>query len=244
MNKKVLMTVVLAGATSLVMAQKPTEGNPHSLELGMNLFNVNSNVNRDSTADNRGVISAPKLKYRYFISPNMAIRFGLGFDGSKKVNNFLSPPNSQTTGTGSQEIKTSAWEVAPGIEYHFAGTDRLSPYVGLSIGIGGGKRTETWTNYDGDGYDPNFLSKVVDAPFSSLNIGILAGADFYFAENFFAGAEFGYLIGSETQKEESTTTSVNVPGNGTQNNSSSKPEGKSSSSGFGETAAIRIGWRF
>ena len=234
MNKKVLMTVVLAGATSLVMAQKPTEGNPHSLELQMNL-----------TGDVNTIV-APTLKYRYFLSSNLAIRFGIGFDGSKEENNVLGENSLGTEGIGTQEIKTSAWEVAPGIEYHFAGTDRLSPYVGLSIGIGGGKYTETWTNFDGatGQYDEFLLSAEVDAPFSSLNIGILAGADFYVAENFFLGAEFGYLIGSETQKEGSVSESRNVPGLGTVNGTAKIPEQKSSSNGFGETAAIRLGWRF
>jgi opacity protein-like surface antigen len=237
MNKKVLMTVVLAGATSLVMAQKPTEGNPHSLELGMNLFNVNSNVNRDSTAENRGVISAPQLRYRYFLSSNLAIRFGLGFDGSKKETNF----SEDLDGSGSVGTlieKSSRWEVAPGIEYHFAGTDRLSPYVGLAISIGGGKDTETCTECNGSAYREDYSKEKV-TPFSSFGVGLLAGADFYFAENFFVGAEFGYLINSETEKDSEIVTN-----NDGDSDTTIELGSKSSSNGFGATAAIRLGWRF
>ncbi len=226
MNKKVLMTVVLAGATSLVMAQKPTEGAPHSLELQMNL-----------TGDVSTIV-APSLKYRYFFASNMAIRFGLGFDGSKVENNFAE--NGDGTGAlGTQELKSSGWAVAPGFEYHFTGTDRLSPYLGLSVAIGGGKSTETWSNFDGEGYNDLYSNAEIESPYSSFGVGILAGMDYYVAENLFLGAEFGYLIGSTTNKEGSTTVTVDGETfNGT------TPEQKASANGFGETAAIRIGWRF
>lgn len=226
MNKKVLMTVVLAGATSLVMAQKPTEGNPHSLELQMNLT---GEVN---------TIVAPTLKYRYFFAPNMAIRFGLGFDGFSQENNVAELPDG-TGALGTQELKSSSWEVAPGFEYHFAGTDRLSPYVGLTVAIGGGKDTETWTNFDGESYSELLTSAEIESPFSTFGVGILAGMDFYVAENLFIGAEFGYLIGSATAKEGST--SVTFDG---ETSTSKTPEQKVSANGFGETAAIRFGWRF
>jgi outer membrane protein W len=225
MNKKVVMTVVLAGATTLAMAQKPTEGAPHSVEVQMNL-----------TGDVNTIV-APTLKYRYFLSENMAIRFGLGFNGSKETNNFTE--NADGTGaTGSQELQSSSWEVAPGFEYHFAGTDRLSPYLGVAIAIGGGKDTETWTNSDGSQYVED-LSADVENPFSTFGVGLLAGADFYFAENFFVGAEFGYLISSVTEKE----GSISVSAGGT-TTSATTPERKFSANGFGETAAIRLGWRF
>ncbi|MFN9326115.1 MAG: hypothetical protein ACK6A5_12110 [Flavobacteriales bacterium] len=133
MNKKVLMTVVLAGATTLAMAQKPTEGNPSSLEVQVNLAGEGSTV------------VSPALKYRYFLSENLAIRFGLGYNSSKDTEN-VTENGDGTGGTGTREVKTSNFNVAPGIEYHFAGTDRLSPYLGLAISFGSGKTTETWDN--------------------------------------------------------------------------------------------------
>jgi outer membrane protein W len=134
MNKKVLMTVVLAGATSLVMAQKPTEGNPSSLEVQLNLSGESNTM------------VAPSLKYRYFLSNNLAIRFGLAYNSSKETNNVAENADG-TGGTGTQEVSSSSFSVAPGVEYHFAGTDRLSPYLGLAISIGSGKDTESWDNY-------------------------------------------------------------------------------------------------
>jgi opacity protein-like surface antigen len=233
MNKKVLMTVVLAGATSLVMAQKPTEGSPHSLELGMNL-----------TGDQNTLV-APQLKYRYFFASNMAIRFGLGFDGSKQENNYyeFTTGTNAPGNTGTEVNKTSSWSVMPGFEYHFTGTDRLSPYAGIMVAIGGGKSTNEWTNFDGTGYNVDYLSRNIENPFSSFGVGIVAGMDFYVAENLFLGAEFGYLIGSRTNKEGTDEQTTRADGT-TTTTSSISPESKSSSNGFGETAAIRLGWRF
>jgi hypothetical protein len=237
MNTKVLLTAVMAGATSLAMAQKPTEGAPHSVEVQMNL-----------TGDANTVV-APALKYRLFVSDKLAFRFGLGFDGSKEENNYYeydleatgvpAPPG----GIGTEVNKTASWSVMPGVEYHFAGTDRLSPYAGLMLSIGGGKSTNEWTNYNGNGYSPTYLSRNVENPFSTFGVGLLAGADFYFAENFFFGAEFGYLINSRTDKE-GTDTQAQLANGSTSTTTSLTPERKSSSRGFNATAAIRLGWRF
>ncbi len=224
MKKTILSLIAVATGTAL-MAQKPTEGSASSLEVQMNL------------TGNGNTIVAPMLKYRYFLNSNMAIRFGLGLSTSKEENKFAENPDG-TGGTGTQIIKTSDWQIMPGFEYHFAGTDRLSPYLGIALGIGGGKGTEEWTNYDGTGYN-NGVSAKVEEPYSTFGVGLLAGADFYFAQNFFVGAEFGYLIENVTVKESTTTVS-----SGGTTNTIKTPEAKASSMGFGETAAIRLGWRF
>lgn len=223
--KKAILSLTAVVAGTALMAQKPTEGNASSLEVQMNL------------TGNANTIVAPMLKYRYFLNSNMAIRFGLGLNTSKAENKFAENADG-TGGTGTQLIKSSDWSIMPGFEYHFEGTERLSPYLGLSIALGGGKSTEEWTNYDGTGYN-NGVSAKVEAPYSIFGVGILAGTDYYFAQNFFVGAEFGFLIQNQTMKESTTTVS-----SGGTTNTIKTPESKSSSMGFGETAAIRLGWRF
>jgi outer membrane protein W len=225
MNRNLLMSALLIGVSTAAMAQKPVDSNPSSLEVQLNL------------TGNSNTIVAPMLKYRYFVSNNIAIRFGLGLDNSKVTNKFAE--NADGTGAvGEQEIKSSNLQIMPGVEYHFAGTDRLSPYLGLTIGIGSGKETEKWTNYDGTGYN-NGVNADVDAPNSSFGVGLLAGADIYVMENIFLGVEMGLLMNSFTQKESTTTVS-----SGGTTNTIKTPEAKSSSMGISETAAIRVGWRF
>ncbi|HRD54546.1 MAG TPA: hypothetical protein PKY96_18045 [Flavobacteriales bacterium] len=225
MKKIILSTFAIVGFASMALAQKPTEGSASSLEVQLNL-----------TGDVNTIV-APMLKYRYFLSSNMAIRFGLGLETSKVENKFAENADG-TGGTGTQLIKSMGWQVMPGFEYHFAGTERLSPYLGLSIGIGGGKDTEEWTNFDGQAYD-NGLTAKIESPYSMFGVGILAGADYYFAQNIFVGAEFGFLIENITIKESTTTVS-----SGGTTNTFKTPETKVGGMGFGETAAIRVGWRF
>lgn len=225
MNKKVLMTVVLAGATSLAMAQKPTEGNPSSLEVQLNL------------AGESNTVASPTLKYRYFLSSNLAVRFGLGYNGDKTEENFTE--NADGTGaSGTLEIKSSSFEVSPGVEYHFAGTDRLSPYLGVAITIGSGKYSEDGSATDGVEYVEG-LNFEYEAPMSMFGFSILAGMDYYVAENLFVGAELGWGSTSTTFKEAEGSASFD----GT-TNSFTEPEFKSSTSGFGSVGGVRLGWRF
>lgn len=225
MNKNLLLTVVFVGASTCALAQKPTEGAASSLEVQLNL-----------TGD-ASTIVAPVLKYRYFIAPNMAIRFGLGLNSSSTTDNYAENGDG-TGGKGEVEVKTMEWQVMPGFEYHCKGTDRLSPYAGITIGIGGGKQTEKWSNYDGTGYASGYNADS-ESPYSTFGVGLLAGVDFYFAQNFFVGAEMGLLMENTTFKEATATFSVDG------NSSTARiPESKSSSMGIGETAALRLGWRF
>jgi outer membrane protein W len=224
MNMKVLMSAMLVGASTVAMAQKPSESNPSSLEVQLNLTSGSTVV-------------SPTLKYRYFIADNLAVRFGVGFNSTTEENNYAENPDG-TGAVGTQEIKTNEWSVAPGIEYHFAGTDRLSPYLGLAVSIGGGKYSEEWTNSDGDSYVNN-LNATVDLPFSTFGVSLLAGVDYYFAENFFAGVELGWGTSSVTDK--AGEISISSGGN---TSKITTLEQKSGGSGFGAVGGVRIGWRF
>ena len=223
--KKHLLTACTVLLSVAAMAQKPTEGNSSSLEVQLNL------------TGNASTITAPGLKYRYFLSPKMAIRFGLDLGSSNDENNFTENPDG-TGATGTQTLKSSGWMVSPGFEYHCPGTEKLSPYVGLVIGIGGGKETEEWSNYNGTGYEAG-TSATIEAPYSQFGVSLVAGADFYFAQDFFVGAEFGFTTQSTTFKEGETRYSDSNGSSVTKT-----PESKSSEMGIGETAALRLGWRF
>jgi hypothetical protein len=72
-----------------------------------------------------------------------------------------------------------------------------------------------------------------------FGFALLAGMDFYVAENLFLGGEFGWASTTTTQKE--GDVSVTIDGD---TSTSTTPEQKSSSSGFGAVAGLRLGWRF
>ena len=89
------------------------------------------------------------------------------------------------------EAYTSTFRLslAPGIEKHFGGTHRLSPYIGATLPIGMRSSKQETENYIANGTTSNLRS----GDRSNFNIGLtgLAGVDYYFAPRFYTGFEVG-----------------------------------------------------
>jgi len=131
------------------------------------------------------------IRYRKFTSATRAIRAEvfLGFQSS--TDNMIAENEDETElsmGESSFDISISA-----GIENHWAGTDRLSPYWGYvgSLGFGSERETQEFiTNADND------VEKLVTTSQGSLTIGVagVVGCDYYFADNIYIGTEIGFGI--------------------------------------------------
>lgn len=128
-----------------------------------------------------------------------------------------------TTGLNPQADRRSSnfgFSIRPGYEKHFAGTDRLSPYIGAELlfsktsskieddNITTSNYTAVYTN------NPLADDVVVSAPWTILatteksgsttfGLNLIAGFDFYFAKNISLGAElnFGYQTTSYSDLE-------------------------------------------
>ena len=92
------------------------------------------------------------------------------------------------------------FSIRPGIEKHFHGTNRLSPYVGGALNIGYSTSSDTEEYWGPDDFtasaaNPNnyveWEQKTKDGSIS-FGLNALAGMDFYFADNLYLGAEFGF----------------------------------------------------
>jgi hypothetical protein len=210
------MGVVMSQST---FAQKPADSK-FSLETQLNLAGT--------------TITAPGIKLRYFVSETMAIRFGFDYSSDKDTYN---PSDSGSSGTWTES--SSSMTISPGIEFHMAGTDRLSPYAGFGISIGmgtnnteGSNATDAWTYMDA-------VSSSSEMPTSTFGWGLIAGADYYFAESFYAGVELG--LGGTTVTYKEGDTSFTAGGTTT---TTTSDESKSASMGVSATGGIRLGWRF
>ncbi|MCC9166426.1 hypothetical protein [Pontibacter harenae] len=169
-NTLIVLAVLLVSALT-VQAQngsttyKPTAGNI-TTEV---LFNYLGNISL-----NDGFIRG-----RYFTSDATALRLSVGihYNHDKLDDDAFS--------------RTAGISLAPGIEKHFAGTERLSPYIGaeLPISLRGARYENDGTEVKG-AITPNGLSR------GSLSVGLnaVAGTDFYFARNFYVGVEAGVGI--------------------------------------------------
>jgi outer membrane protein W len=219
---------VLAGAvvlSSSLFAQKPTADNPFSLE-GQLSYNTSSLS-----------FNAPSLRMRYFIMDDLAARVSLSINNASTKDYYYELPDN-AGGEGTEINKTSLTMISLGAEKHFAGTEKLSPYVGADLVFGMGNTSAKWDKFDGTGYNADFTA-AAKAPISMFGINLVAGTDYYFAENFYVGLELG--LGFQSVTEKAGEFEFTTAGNTT--TSLSEPA-KSSSFGNNFIGNARIGWRF
>lgn len=230
------LSLLLGGVvlSTMVMAQKPTEGNPLSIEgqLGLN-----------AAGGTELKFNAPSVRLRYFVTDNIAIRLTLGLNNTKDTYNAYEFADG-TGNSGTYEIKNSMNVFAIGGEYHFTGTERLSPYAGLDIKFGMGGTQESGSNAAmvGPGtaaYALDYTEKFT-AKNSMFGVNIVAGTDYYFAQNFYIGLELGLGFSGTTSKD--ATRDITVGANPTV--TTVTPEYKSSVFANNFIANFRLGWRF
>lgn len=178
------------------------------------------------------------IKYRKFTSATTAYRatvfLGLGSTTTKTLGGTNNDKELKST-KSNYDIS-----IRPGIENHWLGTDRLSPYYGGEALIGfGGKSQKDDVMYGTD----NSSKTVKTSSQSSLTLGVnaFAGMDFYFADNIYLGAELGFGI-AYTMDMDKKTEYINT-GNG-EITSGEAPGGNSFNLGPNVVGAIRLGFLF
>ena len=170
----IFMTIAALSFSSVAFAQKPVKGSVTG-EVQLNFQTGTAAI---------GVV-APSLNFRYFLMDDLALRLKLAITSTKDK-------------TGDVEDKTSNFSFAPGIEKHFKGTDKLSPYIGAEIPISGGKvehKTAAGSSTDKT---------------SSFGVNLIFGGDYYVWQSVYVGAEvaWGFSSGTSTPEVgEKTTTS-------------------------------------
>jgi len=223
--KKYLLGFAMLIATTAVNAQegsfKPAAGS-FNLEVGFNPFTVSQ------LGQNGFYLQDGQIKAGYAINDNIGVRLGLEF-------NLLSnKQNNGESGNALIETKnsTSAITFVPGVTYSFAGTNKLTPYVGAEFLFGTTSNTNTVTVGS-----TKTVTKNYSPAFNTFGFDIFSGFNFYFAQNLYIGAEVGLGIKSTSYKKSSveTTGSPKVE---------SKDSNKDFSFGFYANPSIRLGWAF
>lgn len=171
--KKVILFVCTAFVFVSINAQKQDQGS-QTIEmefapLGSEPFKINA------------------LRYRYFLEENIALR-GSIFMGGKRNTTF-----SDTTGglplTKNRNVNFD-FSIRPGIERHFEGTDRLSPYVGVELFLGMNTTKDNQESLWSDG--KTIQSAITKTSSSSYGANIFMGTDYYISDHLFLGAELGF----------------------------------------------------
>ena len=196
-------------------------GGDITLEANVNLLNGNVGLSN----------SLNQVRVRYFLSDDMAARLG----GHLSFNTSVPAPDAKT--------RAIEFSIAPGIEKHFAGTNRLSPYIGAELVLGIRN-----AHYELDG--PNGSSVEVKGSFATgdnanrgfflVGLGAVGGFDFYVAKHLFIGYELSMELSNRSFSEIETIT---IDGGG---NKDTKVSEGSSVFSFGPNVrnGIRVGFVF
>ncbi len=163
------------------------------------------------------------IRFRMFNSESSAIRVGFGINGDKTTDVIKQPYFQTTTGTDSiakselySTTKNFGFSIRPGYEMHFAGTDRLSPYVGVELIFSMDRSSYREEYHSGNTADTEAPAKAaewstwtIERKDGSRTFGLnaVAGADFYFADNFYLGVELGLGFQGTKQKDSEITVS-------------------------------------
>lgn len=178
--KKMFLALALCASIATVKAQdfKPKAGDV-TTEFGLNGGINNTNFNFKDGA---------LLRFRYFAKENLAYRVGFGAEIDQETNNVYGPNDEK----GTFKRSNNSLNINLGVEKHFAGTERLSPYVGADILFGTGKEViKTKDVTLGGAYQANEKFERKGPGFIDLGLRGVIGADYYIAKRLFLGAEAG-----------------------------------------------------
>jgi opacity protein-like surface antigen len=242
MKKHMIMLAACCGMAFASQAQDATatgstgdfkaNGGDVTLEANLNLFNgASSNIGLNNGLN--------QVRLRYFLNDDMAIRLGFGFS-SFSTDDSVSIP---TGGRGFAESKSSSWSFSPGIEKHFAGTDRLSPYVGAELVFTG---QSTSTNINGKNYKAEIegADDTGTRDKTSFGLNAVGGVDWYVTRRLYLGFEVG--LGFASEKEKDFTSSVSVTEDGVTVTTPDNEDGFRKNFNFGPNVrnSIRLGFAF
>lgn len=252
MRKILLTTLTLIGLSSASFAQmdslKPISG-MSSLEITFNpaaIFNSNNPSNMFGLTSINGLNQG--IKYRNWVSPSMAYRgtFLLGLQNLNTAKLLMSSLGVQIEATDTQF--EWALQIRPGVEHHFAGSKRLSPYVGGELIFGYGSNKYTQQNLDSNDVIVESTIKNGNFDFSGNNVvwnyangftagaGLLAGFDYYIAKDLYLGLEINYAF----VYNQGATMIVETPGN----DPFETKRGNNWYFNPSANALVRFGWNF
>jgi opacity protein-like surface antigen len=205
MKKVVLFIALVATSVAGAQAQK-FQGGEKNLEVEFNPFGGSP-------------IGMNGLRFRMFNSESSAIRIGFNIGGTN--NNEVYSQQDKTEGSDgavvilpelNQSMQTFNFAIRPGYEMHFAGTDRLSPYVGAELMYAMQSSTTTREFHNANNADDQSKPEnwqtwdmTVKNGSSMFGLNALAGVDFYFVDNFYLGAEINLGFHNTSYKDRETT---------------------------------------
>lgn len=187
----------LVGALALFSAVSAQEFKPTAGDVTVDLGVAGGLGNTTINLPDQGFGTGAMFKARYFKTENIAYRGTLFVGNINETDNSV--PNFK------EESHFYGFGLGFGMERHFTGTERLSPYVGgdvlLGYGNGNVKTTNSIANTVDETKGPSIFRFGVRGVF---------GADYYIAKRVFLGVEAGLGLMYESEGD-TTFKSTNNP---------------------------------
>ena len=240
--------VAALAATSIVAAQAQSEFKPKAGDVTTDVSLFANGLFANPTALYKGNVASGVssnkfdlstvgvLKGRYFFQDDLALRLTLGLS-SPSVKSTLEETNHSLE----NKYRATTLYFGLGVEKHFTGTDRLSPYVGAELHVG-----SYTTNAESN--DTRTVGTIVTktnqqikaAPGFTFGGGLFMGADYYIAPKVFLGLEAGLNIDAYSLGKTTNITTINVTGQPTQTTDNS---GKTKLSGSSMNTDLQVGFK-
>lgn len=194
-----------------------------------------------------------QIKVRYFASDGVALRLAFTFN-TLKSDFGRSLPYGPNPISQEQSRQTTTTGINLGLERHFRGTRRLSPYVGAELAFTNKSSSDeiktdfsttkvkgAWQNMGGP-----MGSEFVERGFVRYGFNVISGFDFYMARHFYLGYEFAFGLASTSFKDIDVNTlyTGNPPPINPGGNTTLKTSEKSFTAGPTLLNGIRIGYVF
>lgn len=220
---------------------KPTTGDV-TTEFGLTGGLGNTSI---SLPGNNGFFKA-----RYFKSENVAYRASLSLgttSNTKDIDSYTGKGTiTELHTTGKEKVSNTDFLLGFGLEKHFTGTERLSPYIGGEALLGYASQStlaESTTKNSGSNTTAyNVTGKTTVKGPNTLSFGVrgVFGADYYFAKRVFLGVEAGLsLMFASNGKTKTTTEATGMPTTTTET-----PGGRSFEINPSVITGIRLGYAF
>lgn len=197
------------------------------------------------------------FKARYFKADNVAYRatLSLGTTSNTKDVDFYTAKGfaSETHTTGKDKNSSMSLSLGFGLEKHFKGTERLSPYVGGEFLLGysskkeSSERTTVNSGSNKTSYRETNNDETKGANGFSFGVRGVFGADYYFTKKVFLGVEAGLGFMYESKGKTTTTSSYSLTTGGTtvsDSRTSTAPGSRSFGFSPSVVTGIRLGYAF
>lgn len=183
-----------------------------TLELNINPFSGELSLNN----------MLNQIKFRYFTTHDFAVRVGFNVNMTKKDITTTNPYGTNPY-TLEENKKASLLGLNAGIEKHFPGTRRLSPYIGIELAVAYKSSSHvindgtTETTIDNawrtvNLVNNNFVYGYEEKAYFQYGANLIGGFDFYLARHFFLGYEVTFqFYNKEYNGVEITTVGTSIP---------------------------------